>query len=87
MTKTFIGEILESYKNEFAGRDGEMIETWKISVQLSEEKGVTFDVAPNNEIYAHVASCKPGDKVRIEATPTVKPNGFIKYRLDLLDIV
>lgn len=79
--KTFIGEVIESQSNEFADKDGEMVRTWKLSIALNEEKGLTFHVSEANPLWNEVQLLELGTTIKVECVPEVRANGFLKYKL------
>jgi len=87
MQKTFIGEVLKSEINEFTGSTGEQIETWNLTLQLTEDKGITFNVSTRDNMYSVVKEILPGQNVRVSADPVVRADGRIKYKLLTCEVV
>jgi len=81
MQKTFIGEIIQSEKNEWTDALGELIECWAIALVTDEEHGQRFNVSKRDGNYPLVAAIKIGEKVKTTAEPAVRNNGTIKWRL------
>jgi len=88
MKKVFLGEALISERNEFAGREGDMIQTWKLGVMLNDDKGVTFSISSRDtQLYDYASRIEVGQYVRIEADPAIRQDGRIKYRVSSLELV
>lgn len=78
--KKFVGEVITSEANDFAGTDGEMVETHKLAVQLTDDRGVTFNISKNDALYQIASQIQVGDTVHVTAEPIIRNDGRIKYK-------
>jgi len=85
--KKFVGEVIRSEMNDFAGADGEMVETWKLDVQLTEERGITFNISKQDGMYDIASQIEVGQIVHVTSEPMVKGDGRMKYRAVAIEVV
>jgi len=85
--KIFLGEVIESKLNEFTGQNGEVIQTWRLAIQLTDEKGVTFTISSRDPLYVEAQQITTSQNIRVECSPVIKQDGKIKYHVDKLEVV
>jgi len=85
--KKFVGEVLRSDANDFAGSDGEMVETHKLEVLLTEDRGITFNISKQDGLYDIAQQIEPGQIVHVTAEPMIKNDGKVKYKAVAIEVV
>jgi len=85
--KKFVGEVIVSEVNDFARGDGEMVETWKLGVLLTEDRGVTFNVSKNDGLYPLVSAVEVGQIVHVTAEPVIKADNRVKYKAVAIETI
>lgn len=80
MEKIFQGEITECGINEWTNNKGELRTTFRISLALTEERGMIFNIPKDSELFDRVQVAEPGLVVKVHAEPKVQNDGTIKYR-------
>lgn len=83
MQKTYIGEVIRSEKNEFTDRDGALVQNWLLSIALTEEKCMVFNVNRDNspDLWQRIQDCMPGMVLKCTAEAKDTREGIIKWRL------
>jgi len=78
--KQFQGEVIESKDSSFTDARGEMVNLWKISLMLNDEKSVTFNIGKDNPCRKESERIVKGNTARISAEPLAMNNGGIKWK-------
>jgi len=85
--KLFVGEVLKSEENNFAGANDELIEGWRLQVLLTDDRGVTFFTSKRDQMYSVVSSIPESAYVHVTAVPIIKNNGSVKYQIVAVETV
>jgi len=87
MTKQFVGQVVSSEENNFVGSDQKQVETWRISILLSEDKGMSFSVTRDSNMYQVLQAIEIGQTVSITASPSVRNNGSVRYKIETIQVL
>lgn len=83
--RRFSGIVVQSKENTFVAANGETVTTWLISLLLNDERGINFNVSPNDEPYDEVQNLKIGDEIIVNANAEVRNDGRVKWRMQELN--
>lgn len=79
--KIFRGELIANEDGTFTGRDGELVEGRRLSLLLTEDKGLNIFVSKIREpaLYEQAFGLTDGDLIDIEVEYKVAVNGSLTY--------
>jgi len=87
MEKTFIGEVCKSAEREFTGKNGDVILMWELTLLLTDDRGINFNISSRDELFETVSMIGVGSRVRVVAEPDVRLDGRVRYKARLVELV